>query len=114
MYGSFHWISPHRPRANAPVEPVVVAGPLCESGDVFTRDASELLDPRPLPLPDVGDLLILHDAGAYGAQMSSHYNSIGRAPQVWLDGGEAFLVSRRETVEDITRAECYEALSRGA
>jgi diaminopimelate decarboxylase len=50
----------------------VVAGPLCESGDVFTRDDRELLDPRPLPRPEPGDLLVLHDAGAYGASMSSN------------------------------------------
>jgi diaminopimelate decarboxylase len=110
MYGSFHAISLHRAPAGAPTEPLVIAGPLCESGDVFTRDAAELLDPRPLPVPEVGSLLILHDAGAYGTQMSSHYNSIGRAPQVWLEDGRPYLVSRRETVEDITRAECYEAL----
>jgi diaminopimelate decarboxylase len=110
MYGSFHAISLHGAHDDEPREPVVVAGPLCESGDVFTRDSSELLDPRPLPIPKLGSLLILHDAGAYGAQMSSHYNSIGRAPQVWLDGGKPFLISRRETVEDVTRAECCEAL----
>ena len=70
-------------------EPFVVAGPLCESGDVFTRDEHELLDPRPLPRPDVGDLLVLHDAGAYGAAMSSNYVSLGRAPQVCWDDGRA-------------------------
>jgi len=90
--------------------PLVVAGPLCESGDVFTRDAAELLDPRPLPLPRIGDLLVLHDAGAYGVQMSSNYNSIGRAPQVWLEDGRAYLASRRETLEDIIRTECFEPL----
>jgi diaminopimelate decarboxylase len=110
MYGSYHRISVHGAAADAAEEPVVIAGPLCESGDVFTRDANELLDPRPLPVPKRGDLVVLHDAGAYGAQMSSHYNSIGRAPQVWLEGDKAFLISRRETVEDITRAECFEAL----
>ena len=53
---------------------VVVAGPLCESGDIFTRDGQELLVPRRLPTPHVGDLLLLHDAGAYGYAMSSNYN----------------------------------------
>jgi diaminopimelate decarboxylase len=110
MYGSFHHISVHGVSPTARLEPLVVAGPLCESGDVFTRDADELLDPRPLPLPKIGDLVVLHDTGAYGAQMSSFYNSIGRAPQVWLDEGRAFLVSRRDTIEDITRNECFEPL----
>jgi diaminopimelate decarboxylase len=110
MYGSFHRISVHGADPRAERVPVVVAGPLCESGDVFTRDAAELLDPRLLPMPRRGDLLILHDAGAYGVQMSSCYNSIGRAPQVWLEGATPFLMSRRETVEDIVRNECFEPL----
>jgi diaminopimelate decarboxylase len=87
-----------------------VAGPLCESGDVFTRDAHELLDPRPLPRPEPGDLLVLHDAGAYGAAMSSNYVSMGRVPQVFWENGSARLIARRETVEDIVRTECDEAL----
>jgi diaminopimelate decarboxylase len=110
MYGSYHHITIHGASATAPRVPLVVAGPLCESGDVFTRDAAELLDPRLLPQPRIGDLLILHDAGAYGVQMSSHYNSLGRAPQVWLDEDGAHLMSRRETLADITRAECFERL----
>jgi len=88
----------------------VVAGPLCESGDVFTRDAHELLDPRPLPRPDAGDLLVLHDAGAYAASMSSNYVSLGRIPQVLWDEGTATLIARRETLEDIVRTECEEPL----
>jgi diaminopimelate decarboxylase len=110
MYGSYHYISVHGADPSAPQVPVVVAGPLCESGDVFTRGADELLDPRPLPLPKRGDLLILHDAGAYGAMMSSNYISVGRAAQVWLENGQPYLISRRETLEDITRTECFERL----
>lgn len=110
MYGSYHRISIPA-RAGQKTEPVVVAGPLCESGDVFTRDSSELLAPRDLPLPQAGDLLVLHDAGAYGYSMSSNYNSIGRAPQVWLEAdGSTTLMSRRETIEDILKAETDEKL----
>lgn len=111
MYGSYHHITIHGADAAAPRVPLVVAGPLCESGDVFTRDDRELLDPRPLPMPRIGDLVVLHDAGAYGIQMSSHYNSLGRAPQVWLDAGRTFLASRRETLADIVAAECFEPLA---
>jgi hypothetical protein len=70
---------------DAALEPIVIAGPLCESGDVFTRDEAELLQPRLLPRPAAGDLLTIRDAGAYGYAMSSNYNSIGRAPQLWLE-----------------------------
>ena len=110
MYGSYHHITVHGAAAGAPRVPLVVAGPLCESGDVFTRDDRELLDPRLLPLPRVGDLLVLHDAGAYGVQMSSHYNSLGRAPQVWLEDGRAFLAARRETLADIVAAKGFAPL----
>ena len=110
MYGAYHHISIVGRGAGRAEEPFVVAGPLCESGDVFTRDEHELLDPRPLPRPEVGDLLVLHDAGAYGAAMSSNYVSIGRAPQVFWDDGHATLVSRRETLDDVVRAECNEPI----
>ena len=110
MYGAYHHISiVGRGAARAP-EPFVVAGPLCESGDVFTRDDKELLDPRQLPRPDLGDLLVLHDAGAYGAAMSSNYVSLGRAPQIFWEDGSATLIARRETIDDVTRAECDERL----
>ena len=89
-------------------EPFVVAGPLCESGDVFTRDDKSCSTRAPLPRPEIGDLLVLHDAGAYGAAMSSNYVSIGRAPQVFWDDGHATLVARRETLDDVVRAECDE------
>ena len=110
MYGAYHHISIVGAGANRPPEPLVVAGPLCESGDVFTRDDHELLVPRQLGRPDVGDLLVLHDAGAYGAAMSSNYVSIGRVPQVWWEDGRATLIARRETLEDIQRTDCDEPL----
>jgi diaminopimelate decarboxylase len=110
MYGSYHHITIVGRGAHRPPEPLIVAGPLCESGDVFTRDDRELLDPRQLPRPDAGDLLVLHDAGAYGAAMSSNYVSIGRAPQVFWEDGRATLVSRRETLDDVLRAECDQRL----
>ena len=110
MYGAYHHISIVGAGAARAPEPFVVAGPLCESGDVFTRDDHELLVPRPFGRPDIGDLLVLHDAGAYGAAMSSNYVSIGRVPQVLWDEGRTRLIARRETLDDIVRNECNEPL----
>ena len=106
MYGAYHHIEILGKGSARPPEPCVVAGPLCESGDVFTRDANEFLAPRLLPRPEPGDFLVLQDAGAYGAAMSSNYLSIGRVPQVLWDAGTARLIARRETVDDVVRVEC--------
>lgn len=112
MYGSYHHISVVGPNVEARVPELVnVAGPLCESGDVFTRDEDELLLPRNLPAPQPGDLLVLHDAGAYAYAMSSNYVSMGRAPQVAFDDGALTLISRRETLDDVLRAETSEAFA---
>ncbi|MDB6155570.1 MAG: Diaminopimelate decarboxylase [Chthoniobacteraceae bacterium] len=107
MYGSYHRIEVvGKDAAQAECESIVVAGPLCESGDIFTRDESELLVPRLLPKMEPGDLLSIRDAGAYGYAMSSNYNSIGRAPQLWLEAdGTVETMSRRETLADLLRAE---------
>lgn len=111
MYGSWHGISVVGRENEPPAESVVVAGPLCESGDVFTRDDAELIQPRPLPSLTAGELLAIRDAGAYGYAMSSNYNSIGRAPQLWLEeDGSVTQISRRETIEDILKAETNERL----
>jgi len=110
MYGAFHHLSVWNAPSDATPELTILAGPLCESGDVFTRDAAELLQPRPLPPVQIGDLVLIHDAGAYGYTMSSNYNSLGRAPQLWLENGTPYLISRRETFEDIVRTECFISL----
>lgn len=111
MYGSYHRIDVVGKETTAQRQSYVVAGPLCESGDVFTRDDAELLQPRELPNPEVGDLLTIHDGGAYGSAMSSNYNSIGRAPQLWLEeDGSVEVMTRRETLEDILRSEVSEKL----
>jgi diaminopimelate decarboxylase len=122
MYGSFHRIElVRRPNDTATSaqsgdeEEIVVAGPLCESGDVFSRDEAELLVPRKLPRLRTGDLLAIRDAGAYGYSMSSNYNSLGRAPQLWLDeSGEVRVISRRETVARLTEVEADEPLDLAA
>src|SRR5690606_23520067 len=66
MYGAHHEIRviPRRSAEERPPLPTIVAGPLCESGDVFTQDASGQVVPRVLPRAEVGDLLVFCDTGA--------------------------------------------------
>src|SRR6185503_10525744 len=79
LYHARHRIVPIRPRAGA-VSPAVVVGPVCESADIFEREAS-------LPPIERGDLVALLDAGAYGAVMSSNYNGRPRLAELVVAGG---------------------------
>src|SRR4051794_15413635 len=74
--------------------PCQVVGKHCESGDVLVRDA-RLPDPRP------GDVLAIPVTGAYGHAMANNYNGVPRPPVVFCSGGEARVVVRRETYEDL-------------
>jgi len=104
MYGAYHQISIVG-RDGEPTAPRVVAGPLCESGDVFTQGADQLLAPQPLPDARPGDLACLHDTGAYGFAMASTYNSRPLAAEVLVDRGAARLVRRRQTVRELLEPE---------
>ena len=103
MYGAFHAMS--LIGADGTPQPTVVAGPLCESGDVFTQGPGGEVLTRELPPAAVGDLLVIHDAGAYGASMSSNYNSRPLAAEVLVDGDAARLIRRRQTVEELLALE---------
>jgi diaminopimelate decarboxylase len=87
MYDAWMGVVPVAPRTDALVAYDVV-GPVCESGDWLARDRQLAVQP--------GDLLAVTSAGAYGMAMSSNYNTRGRAAEVMVDGGRAFLVRERE------------------
>ncbi|ELV3405864.1 diaminopimelate decarboxylase [Enterobacter hormaechei] len=109
MYGSYHHITAlaadGRDLVNAPRIETVVAGPLCESGDVFTQQESGKVETRSLPEVKPGDYLVLHDTGAYGASMSSNYNSRPLLPEVLFDNGVARLIRRRQTIQELLALE---------
>ncbi len=109
MYGSYHHISAlagdGRDLAAQPAVETVVAGPLCESGDVFTQQEGGKVETRTLPPVKVGDYLVLHDTGAYGASMSSNYNSRPLLPEVLFDNGAARLIRRRQTLAELLALE---------
>ncbi|WP_218656102.1 diaminopimelate decarboxylase [Enterobacter cloacae] len=109
MYGSYHHISAlaadGRDLTDAPRIDTVVAGPLCESGDVFTQQEGGKVETRALPEVKPGDYLVLHDTGAYGASMSSNYNSRPLLPEVLFDNGKARLIRRRQTIQELLALE---------
>lgn len=109
MYGSYHHISAlaadGRDLTAEPLIDTVVAGPLCESGDVFTQQAGGEVETRALPVVVPGDYLVLHDTGAYGASMSSNYNSRPLLPEVLFDRGAARLIRRRQTIDELLALE---------
>jgi diaminopimelate decarboxylase len=101
MYGAYHPMSvcPADGREIEESAPVVVAGPLCESGDVFTQEAGGVVTTQDLPKAEVGDYLVIGCAGAYGRTMASNYNSHPFPAEVWLDDGNATLITPRQNLE---------------
>jgi diaminopimelate decarboxylase len=73
----------------------VLAGKHCESGDVIVR-AAQLDDPRP------GDVIVTPATGAYGHAMANNYNGVPRPPVIFCKDGDARVVVRRESFEDLT------------
>ena len=92
LYGSFHRIEPVTLKATRELRYDVV-GPVCESTDALGHD-------RRFPSLEVGDLLAILDAGAYGAAMASNYNRRPLPAEALVDGGEARLIRRRQTLDD--------------
>ncbi len=106
MYGSYHGMEVlRRDGQQLPAQDSVVAGPLCESGDVFTQGDGGVVLPRSLAGASVGDLLVIHDTGAYGSSMSSNYNTRPLAAEVLVDAGKAQLIRRRQTVDELLALE---------
>ena len=110
MYGAYHPIAicPREaavPAEELPLVDLVVGGPLCESGDIFTQEEGGFVCSRSLPAPQVGDYLVIGVAGAYGAVMGSNYNSKPLAAEVLVDQGQAHLVRKRQTLQDLLHGE---------
>ncbi len=97
LYGAFHRIDLPEPRATSPVKCDIV-GPICETSDVFGVE-------RVLPLPDVGDLVVIRDVGAYGSAMASNYNRHPLPAEAMVDDGTWRVVRRRQTVDDMLMLE---------
>ena len=111
MYGSYHHISvlpaDGRQVAEQTLRETIVAGPLCESGDVFTQTEEGIVQPRLLPPITVGDFLVFHDTGAYGASMSSNYNSRPLLAEYLYDKGQVRPIRRRQTIDELLALESF-------
>jgi diaminopimelate decarboxylase len=108
MYGSFHGmelIQSDGTPATGALQDTVVGGPLCESGDVFTQGEGGVVQQRTLPVAHVGDWLVLHDTGAYGASMSSNYNTRPLIAEVLVEDGVPRLIRRKQTVAELLALE---------
>lgn len=99
MYGAHHDIVPVIETApGADVRAFDVVGPVCETGDTFQKGAQ-------LPVVDAGDLVAFRSAGAYGAVMSSEYNSRPLIPEVLVDGDRFAIIRARPTLDEMISRE---------
>jgi diaminopimelate decarboxylase len=101
LYGAIHPITKltrDRKERNPKRQRADVVGPVCETGDCFLRD-------WPLGEVQTGDLLAVWGAGAYGMVLASNYNARCRPAEVLVEGGNFRLIRRRETQEDLQRAD---------
>ncbi|VFP81564.1 diaminopimelate decarboxylase [Buchnera aphidicola] len=109
LYGSYHKISVlHRNKKNTKNHTIIksiIAGPLCESGDVFTLKKTGLIFHRKIPKVYPGDYIIIHDTGAYGASMSSNYNSRPLIPEILYRKNKFKLIRRRQKIEEMLELE---------
>jgi diaminopimelate decarboxylase len=96
LYGAHYEALIANRAADAPDTPATVAGMHCESSDVLIRDVD-------LAAPRVGDVLATPATGAYGHSMANNYNGVPRPPVIFCKDGDARVVVRRETWEDLVR-----------
>jgi diaminopimelate decarboxylase len=101
LYESYHTVVPVEVASHErPVERVDIVGPVCECGDFLARG-------RMMPRLEVGDLVAILSAGAYGMTMASNYNTRPRAPEVMVRGGTLSVTRPRRTVADLIAEESY-------
>jgi diaminopimelate decarboxylase len=108
LYGAYHPMSivpAQGDGSGRPLFDVVVGGPLCESGDIFTQQEGGYVCTRKLPSAQIGEHLVIEIAGAYGFVMSSNYNTKPLAAEVLIENGEPHLIRTRQTFADTIRGE---------
>jgi len=96
LYGSHHQVWSVSQKTSTQIADLV--GPICESSDFIAKN-------RELPVFQPGDLAAVMSTGAYGFSLSSNYNSRPRVAEVLVSGSNYEVIRRRETYEDLVRAE---------
>lgn len=94
MYDAWHAIRPANLDPAADLVPYDIVGPVCETGDTFARG-------RVVPRAAAGDLMAIMTSGAYGAAMSSRYNTRPVPAEIMVDGTRAAVITPRKTIADI-------------
>lgn len=95
MYGAYHYITVLGKEHQAPADKYDVTGPLCENNDKFAVD-------RLLPQVQVGDILVMHDVGAYGHTMGFNCSGKLRPKELMLrSDGSVELIRRSQTIKDL-------------
>jgi diaminopimelate decarboxylase len=97
LYEGHHEIAPVLEKSGDLVKADVV-GPICESGDFFCQD-------RAMPDFQPGDVIALLSAGAYGFVMASNYNTRPLPAEILVDGDQAKVVRKRQTLDDVLAGE---------
>lgn len=97
MYDSYHEVLVANRADEKAAGTFTITGPICETGDILAHD-------RQLPAIVAGDLIAVLDAGAYGYSMASQYNGRGRCAEVLVYNGQAGLMRRAETLDDLMAA----------
>ena len=92
LYGAFHSIEPFQKKSSKQIE-YTVAGPICESSDIFIRNIK-------LPEQKNGNKLIIKDVGAYGAVMASNYNSRGLPAEILVKENSFSVIHQPQTIEE--------------
>ncbi len=99
LYDAYHEIEPIiAPKPTTPQKLYDVVGPVCESGDTFTKQ-------REFPQMVSGDVIVMHSAGAYGAVQAGQYNTRPLVPEVLVSGDRYAVVRDRPLVEEILKTE---------
>lgn len=98
LYGAVHRLVSLTARPG-PAVTCDVVGPICETTDVIAMD-------RSMPLPRVGDRVLVRDTGAYGSAMASNYNRRPLPAEALAARGEWRMIRRRQTIDDLVASEC--------